>query len=280
MFLNNSARTAKTILALMSVVTILILTINLGILSRTAVAAGGTMATVKLLHSPTGNAQLSYNPNTKTLTVTTSLVGLAPNSTHPTHIHQGGCTSSEANIKYPLQNVVANAVGQGTATTVIPNVAGGIPATGWYLIVHNGPNLQPAAQDTAIACASIQNPRALTTVNTPLGASASGNENATGTAHLQVNNNTLTVTLNVSGLAPNTQHAAHIHAGNCQATMQVLYDLSPLQSDSAGNASKTMTFKGVSAIPSTGWDINVHYTNNLSTQTGYNPILCGNVVPS
>ncbi|GLV56054.1 hypothetical protein KDH_28980 [Dictyobacter sp. S3.2.2.5] len=221
---------------------------------------------------------MSYNASNQTLTVTTSLVGLAPNSTHPAHIHQGSC-DHPSGILYALQNVVADAKGQGTTTTVIHNVAGGIPATGWSIVVHNGPNMQPADQHAHIACASVQNPQALTTVNTTLGPTLDANENATGTAHLQLNNGTLTVTLHVSGLAPNSQHAAHIHAGNCQATMQVLYDLSPLQSDSAGNASKTMTFSGVAAIPSTGWDINVHYSTDLSTQTGYNPILCGNVVP-
>jgi len=56
--------------------------------------------------------------------------------------------------------------------------------------------------------------------------------------------------------------------------------MTPLMADANGHAMKVSTFAGVTSIPATGWDINVHYSTDLTTQTGYNPILCGNVVPN
>ncbi|GCF09636.1 CHRD domain-containing protein [Dictyobacter arantiisoli] len=240
-----------------------------------------TTATAKLLHSPLGKAQLVYDQSNQTLTVTIRQVGLTPNSTHPAHIHATGtCQNPVDTIKYPLNNVVANSTGMGTSITTIANVKTGIPATGWFINVHNGPNLVPAAQYAPISCGMISNASGATAVTTVLGPTTSPNESAMGTGSLSLTNGTLTVTLKISGLAPNSMHAAHIHAGNCLNTGKVLYDLSPLQADSNGSVTKTMTFSNVPAIPSTGWDINVHYTNNIATQTGYNPILCGNIVPA
>ncbi len=247
-----------------------------------AASAPVVMAAVaKLQHSPNGVANLTFNAHSKTLTVRIVLTGLVPNSTHPAHIHLGSCTSPyPGTIKYPLQNVVAGANGQAVSTTVLQNISSPVPATGWYINVHNGPGLTPADQYTPIACGNLVNPKQVASVFTTLGASPNPNENAMGMAKLTVTNHVLTVVLNVKGLAPHSSHAVHIHAGNCLDTRQIVYDLSPLVANSSGYATKTVTISGVSSIPATGWDINVHYSTDLSTQTGYNPILCGDVIPS
>jgi hypothetical protein len=245
-------------------------------------SGGGSMvsaASANLQHSPVGTVDLSLDAATQTLTVKMNFVGLAPNSTHPAHIHVASCTDAGAgNIKYGLTDVSAGANGQATSITVLQNIPA-IPATGWSIDVHNGPGLATEAQLTGIACASLTNPDGATSVSASFGPTADPNENATGSATLTAINNVLTVTLDVSGLVPNSSHAVHIHAGDCTDTGEVLYDLSPLVADANGHAVKVLIFKGVSAIPASGWDINVHYTTDLSTQTGYNPILCGNVVP-
>jgi hypothetical protein len=238
-----------------------------------------TWGAANLQHSPTGVAKLSYDASAKALTVKIALIGLAPNSTHPAHIHLGACATSKTTdpVKYPLQNVVANTVGQGASTTVVRNVTS-VPASGWYINVHNGPNLQPATQFTPIACGVISKSANGTLLAVPLGVTNFPNEDARGSSRLRIVNGKLILRLTAEGLAPNTTHAAHVHAGSCASTGKVLYDLSPLQADARGNASKIITFNDVSSIPASGWTINVHYTNDLSTQTGYNPILCGNVV--
>lgn len=247
--------------------------------TKKAPVATAKDASANLQHAPTGAAQLSYDGKAQTLTVKIALIGLAPKSTHPAHIHLGSCQTSKTTdpIKYPLQNVVSNDVGQGGSITVVPNITS-IPATGWYINVHNGPNLDPADQFTPIACGNISNPHNTTQLTIPLGVTNFPNEDAHGTANLHVVNGKLIVVLSVQGLAPNTSHAAHIHIGSCASTGGVLYDMSPLQADASGFVSKVSTFNNVPSIPASGWNINVHYTNDLSTQTGYNPILCGNVV--
>jgi hypothetical protein len=40
---------------------------------------------------------------------------------------------------------------------------------------------------------------------------------------------------------------------------------------------ETTVIQGVPSIPEHGWYINVHRTTDLSTQTGFDPITCGNV---
>src|SRR5207248_1681868 len=97
-----------------------------------------THASVALTHTATGKATLNWNATTKALTVTLRLTGLAPNSTHPAHIHLGTC-NSDGPIAYMLHNVKASKAGIGTSTTLLHNVKAGIPASGWYINVHNGP---------------------------------------------------------------------------------------------------------------------------------------------
>jgi len=111
-----------------------------------------------------------------------------------------------------------------------------------------------------------------------LGYTQSPNEHANGTAVLRLNNGTLTVQFTAHGLVPNSSHAAHLHAGTCQQIGKIVYDLSPLQADSKGNVTKTMTFSHVSSIPNNGLAAQVHYGTDLSKQESYNPIMCGNVV--
>src|SRR2546429_4247130 len=153
-----------------------------------------------LKHSASGIADLVWNAKQQALTVTITMTGLAPNSTHPAHIHKGSCETSDQGILYPLNPVVANQTG-GTgpsnpmvlptqtagginslnvtgptqtaggkssslpepnrkvsaSKTTITQVKTGIPASGWYINVHNGATLSPDTQKTPIACADIIN---------------------------------------------------------------------------------------------------------------------------
>ena len=237
---------------------------------------------VTLSHTPYGNAWLKWDPKTEDLTVKTTLTGLAPNSTHPAHIHLGVCTSNGA-IAYPLRNVVADAGGNAVATTVIANVKNGIPANGWYINVHNGPNLTPAVQFIPIACGDIHNPdtslKIVQQVNVPLSSTNAADQAAAGNAVLKLNGTTLTVVVTLHGLVPNSAHAAHIHAGSCQNQVpgSIVYMLKDSMADASGTAVSTTVINGVERIPSAGWYVNVHRSTDLSTQTGFDPIACGNV---
>ena len=243
-----------------------------------ALANGATTGLANLQHTPTGTANLHADANGHVLTVTITLTGLAPKSIHPAHIHAGNSCASNGPILYPLKNVVANAKGEASVTTVVHLSKAGIPSKGWYINVHNGPTLATPQQMYAIACGVIANRSHTHNVLTFLGPTPDPNQNATGYTHLYIKDGKLVVHIVASGLAPNSTHMAHVHAGNCFYTKQVLFNLSPLVANAKGVADKTVTFDNVKSIPASGWDVNVHLLENISTQTGYDPILCGDVV--
>jgi hypothetical protein len=231
-----------------------------------------------LQHTPYGNAELKWNDDSKNLTVTITLVGLTQNSTHPAHIHLGNCNAMGP-VKYMLNNVVANAAGVGTSTTVIPNIAAGIAANDWSINVHNGPTLTPADQFIPIACGNIHNPHKAHYLKVQLGATNAANQATAGISLLTLKDHTMTVIVVVSGLVPGSVHADHIHVGTCQKQVPgtVMYMLNNLVADKYGNASSITTLHNVTHIPDKGWYVNVHRTTILTTQTGFDPIACGNV---
>ncbi len=151
-------------------------------------ATNSNIASATLKHVPHGIANISWDPTRQGLTVKISLIGLAPSSTHPANINSGSCVKQGA-VVYPLQNVVADARGVGTSTTAIKNVTK-IPASGWYINVHNGPNLAPSDQLLPIVCSDLTlttvSPTSPLSLQVPLNTAppASAGENVSGMAHL------------------------------------------------------------------------------------------------
>lgn len=85
----------------------------------------------------------------------------------------------------------------------------------------------------------------------------------------------LTVTLHLRGLQPGSNHAAHIHVGNCSEREKILYPFHNSIANTAGSAVSTITVHHVvGGIPAAGWNITVHRGATASTGT----LLCGNVV--
>src|ERR1700682_4397547 len=63
-------------------------------------------------------------------TLTVKLTGLAFSSSHISHIHSGKC-AAPGGVAFALQQLVADASGAATMTTLVP--AGyAVPASGWY----------------------------------------------------------------------------------------------------------------------------------------------------
>ena len=240
-----------------------------------------TTATAILKHMPVGIAAISWNPTGQTMIVKISLAGLAPDSTHPAQIYHGSC-SKQGLVVYPLQNVVTDTHGVGASITTIKGVKN-IPTTGWYVNIHNGPGLATSDQSLPIACGDIPlttvSPASPVSLKIPLNSAplASTGESAKGMAQLTLSNKTLTVKLTVSGLQPNSAHAAHIHSGSCASQGPIVYPLQTVTADASGRASVTTTIHNVTSIPSSGWSVHLHYGTALSTQAGFNPIACGDV---
>ena len=268
--------------SLLGVLLLLAFAVSSHATSARASGGGSAHAFARLHHTPFGEANLKWDPKSENLTVTISLVGLAGNITHPAHIHLGDCDDNGP-ILYPLNNVVANAAGDANVTTVIHEVEGGIPASDWYVNVHNGPTLATPAQAIAIACGNVHNAdtslNEVQTVETDLGATPAPNQAASGSSTSTLHNETLTVTVTVSGLVPSSVHPAHIHAGSCESQLPgtIVYPLNNLVADENGNATSTTVIQDVQTIPEDAWYVNVHRSTNLTTQTGFDPIACGNV---
>jgi hypothetical protein len=90
---------------------------------------------------------------TDSFTVTIKLTGFPPNSSHISHIHAGRC-AQPGGIDYGLTQVVADASGAATATTIVPT-AYTVPASGWYVNVHHGPDFTDADYAPSDSCGDL-----------------------------------------------------------------------------------------------------------------------------
>jgi hypothetical protein len=111
--------------------------------------------------TPRGRAAISYNSKRKTLTVTVNASGVTPGR-HAAHIHLGSCMS-QGPVKYMLKDLVANHRGRIVhATRVFTKVTAPIPASGWYLNIHQGnsgnilKNGQPTIFFRPLLCSNIR----------------------------------------------------------------------------------------------------------------------------
>ncbi|MGH3248519.1 MAG: CHRD domain-containing protein [Trebonia sp.] len=87
--------------------------------------------------TPQGRASVTYNPHSQTISVTVNASGLTPGA-HAAHIHVGSCESQGA-VQYMLMDFTADANGQIVdQTQTVMNVTTPLPATGWYLNLHQG----------------------------------------------------------------------------------------------------------------------------------------------
>ena len=122
--------------------------------SRASSSGGGT---------PSGEAELEWNPQTQVLTATVHLSGLQPESSYANHIHAGDC-SVDGQMLYPFNNVITDAYGNGTATTTINNITDGIPASGWDITVHRG----ATSAASRLLCGNVVNPNGAMEVSVSL----------------------------------------------------------------------------------------------------------------
>jgi hypothetical protein len=111
--------------------------------------------------TPRGRASISYQARRHTLTVIVSASGVTPGP-HAAHIHLGSCMS-QGPVKYMLRDLVANHQGRIVhAVRVFTNVTAPIPASGWYLNIHQGNsgNILSSGQPTIffrpLLCADIR----------------------------------------------------------------------------------------------------------------------------
>ena len=86
-------------------------------------------------------------------TVSIQLHGMVASSSHVSHVHVGSC-AKPGNIAYALLQVVADAKGNATATSTVGEYYS-MPATGWYVNVHEGEDLTEAEYLPSISCGDL-----------------------------------------------------------------------------------------------------------------------------
>jgi CHRD domain len=86
-------------------------------------------------------------------TVSIQIHGLQPISSHVSHVHIGSC-AKQGNVAYALLQVIADSSGNATATTTVSEYYS-MPATGWYVNVHAGPDFTEAAYAPSISCGDL-----------------------------------------------------------------------------------------------------------------------------
>ena len=86
-------------------------------------------------------------------TVSIHLKGMVPNSSHVSHVHVGTC-AKPGGIAYALLQVIADGQGNATATSTVSEYYS-MPATGWYVNVHEGENMDEAEYLPSISCGDL-----------------------------------------------------------------------------------------------------------------------------
>jgi hypothetical protein len=246
----------------------------------TPTPATGPKGTATLTKAPTGQAHLTYDPNTLTLSIQTTLTTLAPNSPHMMNIRTGNCVSTGPVI-VALPNVTADAAGNVNTSSSQSVQPATQPSSGWYIEVTNG--IGSSSFDTLnLVCANITSVQGgagqpqNSTVQFTQGVGPS--MNASGKTTFTLNQTQLTVVLTASGLEPGSQHAAFVSQGTCQQqSSQKVFGLTPLTGDSSGNATSNTTIGPVQSAPSTAWYVVVTRGTNLNSFIDAAPIACGPV---
>ena len=257
--------------------------------STTTAASAGPI-TVQLTHMPKGTVTLTWDSSSKIITAAVDMTGFTPGMAHAMHIHTGSCLNQHNPPVIPFPDIQADATGAIKASVMSNPVAAGIPNSA-YLNIHLAPGAQLGSPGdvnfTPIACADIPTgtaaagPVALSMKSLPqAGQSPQGMATLTYDATAQ----SLKVEIKITGLVPNSTHAAHIHTGTCEDQGAVIHGLNDLTADASGSVDDTTTVNAVtSPPPGSGWYVNVHFTGSSGILSGgkptiqFQPILCGNV---
>ena len=101
---------------------------------------------------------------------------------------------------------------------------------------------------------------------------------ASGSAQLALTaGSSVTVTLHISGLPPNTVHPAHIHQGACGDNGPVVRALQDVVADVKGTATAVTQLDDFAyRVPVEGWYANVHAGPDL-TGSNARSVVCGNL---
>ncbi len=80
-----------------------------------------------------------------------------------------------------------------------------------------------------------------------------------GTGQIVKATGSFTLTIKLTGFAPNSSHISHVHAGRCAQPGGIAYALQQVVADSSGAATTTTMVPAEYIVPGSGWYVNVHH---------------------
>lgn len=238
-------------------------------------------ATVRLTPQPVGTVALARSSN-GTVAAALAISGLAPGVTHSLDIQSGSCNALRpAAVQFPP--VSAN--GNGQLLTHITST-GSLPELRTAaLMIRLGNDQGDPTASLPVACVNLGRWTG-TPIAGPVIALSDQRGRVQGWAAVGYDGatQTLTVRVVVSGLAPYTQHAIHLHAGTCVVQGSVIKGLPDLVADRFGVAAENLTLTGITTPPSGPAYLNVHLgaMSQILTPAGqptmlFQPLSCGDL---
>ncbi len=234
---------------------------------------------VQLAPMPQGTVTFSQGENGDA-NVTVNAFGLTPGSSHAVELVNGS-----GQIVTAFSPLTANSAGQADDETLSSGYTGTLGS--WRLVILNGTAGDPRSAES-IARTGRYDGGQRTYQLTPVEADSNGNSYGTpqGSAVVSYDPNaqTISVTVNASGLTPGA-HAAHIHLGSCRSQGAVQYMLTDFTATPDGQiVNQTRTVTNVTTpLPASGWYLNLHQGNssnilaNGSPTINFRPLLCGDI---
>ena len=256
-----------------------------GLPSSTASGSQPAGEQLTLQSMPQGSVTLS-RASDGTLQAQVDVTGLTPGSAHFVEIDRQN--SDVPAVEF--EQLTADSTGAANATLSSTAPASSIPAGG-RLVIRLGLSTsdyvvaaEPIAESGPLPAHLGGSQRfQLNAVDVDVNGQSRGRLSGNATVAYDPSAQTITVTLNATGLTPGA-HAAHIHSGSCQAQGAVLYMLMDFQADSSGNiVNETRTVTGVTSMPAAGtWYLNLHQGDsgsilvNGTPTLSFRPLLCAN----
>jgi CHRD domain-containing protein len=109
---------------------------------------------------------------------------------------------------------------------------------------------------------------------------AQSGSGVSGTGTVVKGTGSFIVTIKLTGMAPNSVHVSHVHAGGCGQPGGIVYNLQSVTADSSGAATTISTLPALYSVPTSGWYVNVHNGPDF-TEAAYAPsISCGDLQPA
>ena len=244
-----------------------------------AAAPAHTVIRLTLHPMPAGTVSFGRDGRHR-LTVRARMYGLTPGSSHAVDLVAPG--------RRPVRFTALTASGTGQAVaTLTSNVTGPI-GRGSRLVIRMGTRVGGVSGEPIATTGRLggrgSRPHRLTAVEVTSRGVSYGTPRGSAIMSYDSSRQTLTVTVNASGVTPGP-HAAHIHLGSCMSQGPVAYMLKDLMASRRGRIVHAVrVFTGVTnPIPPTAWYLNIHQGNSSDILSNgqptiyFRPLICANV---